>query len=116
MVLDTGQGDYISEADDETIKCIVLKTFKKTEDNFVVINGEDENYIQAMPVNGAIDESGCRFEYRDSKNRKHFAADNVPLETVIAVLQQYNRGDQKFRSAVRWLDISQEFNWQPVED
>jgi hypothetical protein len=112
MILETGQGEFIPEPDDKSIKRIVLKTFKKKEDNFVVINDENENYIQARPMSESIDELGCRFEYRDSNIQKHFAASNVPQETVTAVLQKYNRGDQKFRKAVEWLDISDEFEWK----
>ena len=115
MILVTGHGDQLSEPDDKIIKRVVLKTFKKKQDNFVIIEEQEGNFIQARPMGESIDESGCRFEYRDSIIGKHFAANNVPVETVIAVFQQFNRGDQAFRKAIRWRNISSQFDWPSPE-
>jgi hypothetical protein len=111
FILITGHGEEICEPDDKTIKRVVLKTFKKKEDNFVLIEEQDGYYIQARPMSESLDERGCRVEYRDTGISKHFAANSVPIEAVIALLQQYNKGDQNFRKAIRWGNISRQFNW-----
>jgi len=117
LILETGHGEIIEKPDDKAIKRIVAKTFKKKEHNFVIISHEDGTlYMQSRPMSESIDEQGCRFEYRDSNLRKHFAANNVPVETVISVFQQFNRGDQDFRKAVRWRNISRQFDWSPEND
>lgn len=114
MNLINADGDSVWQPDDQTLRQMIIAALARDADNFIILeeNQSGEHYLQAVPMDDAMDKSRCRVEYRDALAQRHFAADNVPLETTIALFEQYKRGDQNFRSAVRWRDISDEFEWK----
>ena len=114
MNLINADGDNVWQPDDETMHQMIREALARDEDKFIILeeNESGEHYLQAVPMNDDAHKLRCRVEYRDSLERRHFAADDVPLETTFALFEQYKRGDQSFRGAVNWQDISDEFEWK----
>ena len=114
MNLINADGDSVWQPDDQTLRRLILQAFARDDDNFIILEENDsgEHYLQAAPMNDPLGRTTYRVEYRDALAQRHFAAENVPLETTIALFEQYKRGDQNFRSALKWRDISDEFEWK----
>lgn len=114
MNLINADGDSVWQPDDETMRRMMLEAFARDDDNFIILeeNASGEHYLQAVPMNDPIGRITHRVEYRDALAQRHFAAENVSLEATIALFEQYKRGDQDFRNALKWRDISNEFEWK----
>lgn len=74
----------------------------RNEDNeFVILNHDDgESFMQT---------SGSALEYRVGPTKEHFrCADELSSEQIVALMAKYSRGDESYRTAVRWNDVSKE--------
>jgi len=74
----------------------------RDEDNeFVILHHDDgESFMQAG--------GGC-VEYRVGPTKQHHRArGDVAVAQVIKLLTLYNRGDESYRTAVQWDDVTEE--------
>lgn len=111
MLLKTGFGIEISDADNESIAS-TLKNLSEREDDgesFAVLEASPDinNYMQTI-VDG---NNTFHVEYREQKEKKQYAADNVPLALTISLFQAYRNGDFSWKQTIVWDDISQNMEW-----
>jgi hypothetical protein len=98
MRLEPAEGEPVDNPNDADIAAAV----SDERNEFVILSADEEGetFIQT---------SGGLVEYRAGQTRQLFRSpDNLPADQVIALMQAYNRGEQSYKSAVQWQDVSAE--------
>ena len=104
MHLETEKGVLINDPSDSTI-AETLAGLDGAANSFAVLNADDAGttYIQAAggPTSFAV-------EYREGDRHLRGEDDDLPLDTVVRMFQDYARGGQEWKGMVGWEDITRE--------
>jgi hypothetical protein len=97
------KGEPLTDPDSRALEA-ALRTVDGEGNCFALLVSDDDknHFMQAM---GGPDE--FTVEYREAG--QHFRREDVRLDMVIAVFQAYRRGDEWWRRALIWQDVTREF-------
>lgn len=111
MLLKTGYGVEIPDADDEAIAAVLKNLLEREDDgnSFATLEPSTEtgDYAQIV-VDG---NHTFHVEYREQSNKKHCEADGVSLTSTLHLFQAYRDGDSSWREAIIWQDVSETMQW-----
>lgn len=111
MLLETGYGVKVPDADSESIATTLKNLLVREDDgcSFAILEAslDTDDYIQAI-VDG---HNTFHVEYREQDNRKHYEADGISLMSVLYLFQAYRNGGGNWENAIAWQDASEKMQW-----